>query len=193
MSAEPSWMKANRVMVNNRLSRQVTITCKNCHVDFKVSPYYKDRKKYCSQTCFTQSQRLNKYLKCEVCGSSYYRAPSQVKWRGSSYCSIKCRSVGQGLKYRGENSTNWKGGVTAVNEILRGRKEFKEWRKKIFLRDNFTCQNCGRRGGWLEAHHIKSFAHHHELRYDINNGQTLCKPCHAKTDNYGTKAWQYAS
>ena len=26
-----------------------------------------------------------------------------------------------------------------------------------------------------------------ELRLDINNGRTLCKSCHKKTDNYGFK------
>ncbi|WP_416360620.1 HNH endonuclease [Burkholderia gladioli] len=47
------------------------------------------------------------------------------------------------------------------------------------LRDRFTCQHCGdARGGNLHAHHILPFATHPELRVDVSNGITLCKPCH---------------
>ena len=61
----------------------------------------------------------------------------------------------------------------------------RDWRMAVFQRDNFTCQHCGARGGRLNAHHIKPFKAHPELRHDLANGQTLCVPCHKKTDTYG--------
>jgi len=29
------------------------------------------------------------------------------------------------------------------------------WREKVFKRDNYTCQVCGKKGGYLIADHIK--------------------------------------
>lgn len=61
------------------------------------------------------------------------------------------------------------------------------WRKAIFERDDYTCKECGIQGGYLEAHHIKSWARHPNLRFDMDNGVTLCKACHKLTSNYGNK------
>lgn len=71
---------------------------------------------------------------------------------------------------------------------LRGRIEYKNWRKLVFERDNYTCQICGVRGGILHADHIKPFAYFPELRLKINNGRTLCKNCHKQTGTYLWKA-----
>lgn len=70
---------------------------------------------------------------------------------------------------------------------LGSSREYKIWRKSVFERDNYTCQDCKVRGKYLEAHHIKSWAHYPELRFDINNGLTLCRECHKLTDNYKGK------
>lgn len=61
--------------------------------------------------------------------------------------------------------------------------ELKTWRKKVFERDNYTCQECGA-VGYLHAHHIKRWAEYPDLRFDVDNGQTLCKTCHSKTVGY---------
>jgi 5-methylcytosine-specific restriction endonuclease McrA len=68
-----------------------------------------------------------------------------------------------------------------IDRSLRYSKASIEWRKSVFERDNHTCQECGKRGGYLEAHHVKPFAFFPELRYELSNGQTMCRPCHNKT------------
>lgn len=74
--------------------------------------------------------------------------------------------------------------ITPINSRIRQSVYYKEWRSRCFVRDNFTCQNCKRVGGDLEVHHIKSFRSFPLLRFDVNNGITLCKICHSKIDEH---------
>jgi 5-methylcytosine-specific restriction endonuclease McrA len=77
------------------------------------------------------------------------------------------------------------------------------WRTSVFVRDQYTCMECGVRSGMgkkiiLHAHHIKPLAsilRENSIKtpeeaisclelWDTSNGVTLCKGCHAKTDSY---------
>lgn len=84
----------------------------------------------------------------------------------------------------GENHWNWKGGKTREQERIRKSIEYKLWRTAVYERDDYTCQECGKRGVALNADHIKPFSQYPELRFDLNNGRTLCVECHKKTDTY---------
>jgi hypothetical protein len=87
----------------------------------------------------------------------------------------------------GDKNPSWKGGVTPLNKKLRKSEEYKNWRKQVFKRDDYTCQGCGNME-YIQAHHIKSFANYKDLRFEITNGITLCESCHSVTDNYKGKA-----
>jgi len=86
-------------------------------------------------------------------------------------------------KIRGEKHPNWKGGISPINLQIRQSLEYKIWRRSVFERDNYTCQICGRKGCYLHAHHLKPFAEFPDLRFDTDNGLTLCRECHRKGDN----------
>lgn len=88
----------------------------------------------------------------------------------------------------GEKHPRWKGGNSYGHKTGYYSSEYKKWRMMVFERDNFTCQCCKKVGGYLTAHHIKSFAHYPELRFFLDNGITLCEPCHSLTDNYKGRA-----
>lgn len=88
---------------------------------------------------------------------------------------------------KGEKNGMWKGGITSINRLIRSSFEYEEWRKSVFERDLYTCQMCGGIGGYLEADHIKPFSLFPDLRFDLDNGRTLCKACHRKTDTWGNR------
>lgn len=77
---------------------------------------------------------------------------------------------------KGKNNPRWKGGITKKNHC--DTAKYKELRRKIFQRDNFTCLICKKMGGNLECHHLKEWAKYPELRFNINNCITLCENCH---------------
>lgn len=79
---------------------------------------------------------------------------------------------------KGEKHWNWKGGIGKERHRLMGQIEYKKWRSSVFQRDAWTCQMCQAKGGYLEAHHIKSWSKFPDLRYEVSNGKTLCLPCH---------------
>ncbi len=58
---------------------------------------------------------------------------------------------------------------------------YRDWRRNVWLRDNFKCRmvnnDCN---GRLETHHILGWASFPELRYEVNNGITLCKFHHPR-------------
>jgi hypothetical protein len=85
---------------------------------------------------------------------------------------------------RGEKNGNWQGGIAGLNSGRIKSARYKMWRREVFIRDSFTCQSCGEKNIYLEAHHIQGYSKFPELRFVISNGVTLCQACHKKTDNY---------
>lgn len=98
--------------------------------------------------------------------------------------SVSHRKVGTGkwMKNRiGEKSNNWKGGISkdvhSTNE-----PRYKKWRMEVFIRDGFKCrinnEDCLEKP--IQAHHILRWSEHVELRYEVNNGITLCLAHHPR-------------
>ena len=125
-------------------------------------------------------------LTCAECNTKFETYKSAAEKYKS--CSIECRNAGISRRQQGEASHFWRGGVTDKNMKIRNSLAAKKWRESVFKRDNYTCVSCGQKGGRICADHIKSFSLYPALRFDLDNGRTLCYPCHRKTDNFGFKA-----
>lgn len=98
---------------------------------------------------------------------------------------------------KGQANPAWRGGVTPITVQIKNSNIYQEWRQQVFIRDDFTCQKCGIKGGSLNAHHKKSFsillkevknclpllslydgAMTYSPLWELHNGVTLCKKCH---------------
>lgn len=69
-----------------------------------------------------------------------------------------------------ENKSYW-------NYEERRSSKYKNWKKQVLTRDNYICQRCDSKEN-LVVHHIKKFSENKQLRFDVNNGITLCQKCH---------------
>lgn len=83
-------------------------------------------------------------------------------------------------KMSGENHSNWirdRSKLQKYGDLNKDRRSsaYREWRLNIYKRDGYQCKiNNKDCSGRLEVHHILGYTEHKELRYDINNGITLC-------------------
>jgi 5-methylcytosine-specific restriction endonuclease McrA len=174
-------------------------TCELCNEKFYVHYYRKDTAKYCSRKCHNKVNLINNIknkvykgkkgkdnsnwkggdllVRCETCGDTVKRRVSLIKRYKHVFCSSKCWGVWYSENKSGENHYNWQGGKSKNQRDLHNLK-YTTWRTNVFKKHNYTCQICGNKGGYLHAHHIKRWADYPELRFDINNGMTICRKCH---------------
>lgn len=111
---------------------------------------------------------------CLVCSTAFRCNPSDK----TVTCSPRCRSLKQSRERTGSLNSSWKGGLTPKHLEQRRGLEYKQWRTRVFERDDYTCQKCGQHGGKLQADHDLPFAVYPDLRFEVLNGQTLCVACH---------------
>lgn len=84
-------------------------------------------------------------------------------------------------KLKGRKPWNYKEDRTQVSGGLlrKDSKEYKEWAMNVKHRDNNVCVlNSDKCGGRIESHHIMNWIDYPELRFDINNGVSVCQKHH---------------
>jgi 5-methylcytosine-specific restriction endonuclease McrA len=153
-------------------------TCKACG---KRLP---NRKKvYCSPECRKYNSKKEFKIKklCSVCENEFFT----YKTRPKRYCSVICSKKAQSVRQLGEKSHLWKGGKTDHKRHIREHNLYKEWRMRVFRRDDFTCQDCkisssDKRQPKLTAHHRIPFSVNPKTVFKVSNGITLCWDCHKK-------------
>ena len=164
-----------------------TIACDTCRKIIVVEPYRIRAKKetgkgiFCSHECQWKSMDVGaRVLKtCGHCRKEYLVYRSQVKHRGSKFCSRLCKDIKNGEEHTGKKSSLWRGGVSRAYKTGYWSVAYKRWRKKVFERDNYRCQWCAKRGKqYVQADHIFSFSRFPKKRFLVSNGRTLCISCH---------------
>jgi hypothetical protein len=157
--------------------------CHSCAIITKRSNILIIGQKYGRLTVTTPCLSGKSICICECGTEKTYDNYSIISGHTNSCGCLKIENLlknGKKIKgvWVGENHPNWKGGISSIRQRFNASNDAKKWRESVFKRDEYTCQSCGQIGGILNAHHIKQFAIHSELRLDINNGITLCEKCH---------------
>lgn len=83
----------------------------------------------------------------------------------------------------GPNHPNYNALVSDSQRVKDRRSaENKRWRTAVLQRDGYTCKKCGCTVATtkLNAHHIMSYLDNEPLRFNVDNGITLCVMCHAQ-------------
>jgi endogenous inhibitor of DNA gyrase (YacG/DUF329 family) len=203
--------KCYSVVLSKRNSSQkkgIKINCSYCNSELIRTPYKIKAfdKHFCNLKC--KGLDLSKTntgkdrrgfppklkMICKKCGVEFEIIPALVKDGGGIYCSMNCYNAAKKTTILGSNNPNWKGGITKTSIAIRSSFENRQWRSDVFQRDNYTCQECGVKGVYLHAHHVKSFStivNEYNIKtmedarncmelWNINNGRTLCVECHDK-------------
>lgn len=180
---DTSWLGWFSCLVINRSKLEMQVVCSQCGIEFNKRASLiklaesKNWKNYCSDTCRSLGKRNRVTKHCVVCKNEIIVPASNA----SRYvtCSHECQR-----KHRSDQgNVNWRGGNNQRQYRRKelSRLEYKNWRKAVFERDNYTCQFCNVRGGTMHADHIKPWRYFPELRYELSNGRTLCVKCHRTT------------
>ena len=171
-----------------RIKKGENLNCDFCGLDIYKRKSAIRPHNYCSKKCCGEGIRKRVFIICKSCGREHQRPYSQVKWRGSGFCSRKCKGEWMSEAQKGEKNPQWQGGVSSINHRLRASKKWKIWRAEVFKRDDYTCCDCGGRSAKgrhiiLHPHHKLLFSEYPNSRFLIANGKTLCIDCH-KTKHY---------
>jgi hypothetical protein len=203
-SKDERWLQATRDAAKKRIirSRNCKICgdsispkgekgsglCRSCSRTGGKNPAYKKghTKKRPCKIC---GKEIRGFVPTEMCRLCFLRDPERRKRVSQSHRIL----VASGKHPSGD------GTKTPLQKIIRGSFEMRVWVLAVFSRDGYCCINCGEHNDKITADHIKPFAlvlKENNIKslnealeckelWNINNGRTLCRPCHKLTPTWG--------
>lgn len=164
----------------------------NCGTEFYCEKNRINRKKYCSIKCRCDfhpkgakysdeaRKKISKSRK-GIVFSFVHRMKIGMAHKGTKLSQIHIEKIRNATK--GEKNWQW---IKDRNLLKKSEKKhldsrYKEWMLSVKNRDDWKCRIADDKcNGRLEAHHILNWKNYPELRYEINNGITLCHFHHPK-------------
>lgn len=171
---------------------KLQLICKVCGKSFERFKWEKNGDKdYCSKECYN-NREPDIFVKCDGCGKEIKIFPSQKRYYDKHYCSKECCIRFGPIGKLTENKivdNNYQRFVRKIRHCAR----YFDWRRSIMERDQNKCVKCGSKNK-LTVHHkyvsMYEFCKKHNfnvdliysdpLFFDIKNGETVCRSCHAK-------------
>jgi hypothetical protein len=185
-------------------------TCEVCQRAFTVETWRlkRGRVKYCSYECRNRGRGVTAETRAKMSVAQQARGPrsAETRTRMSAAQQRSPLNAVRAERFRTLNIARTGELIPPELRRLRGKKlqeslreraggvfqyeidvkrthlpEYKAWRQAVFKKDGYRCSTCGATG-YLEAHHVLSWAKHPDQRYVVSNGITLCRPCHGQVD-----------
>lgn len=135
-SCRAEWLKGRTLDGETGHDTKDTFECEFCGDKFQRYST-SNSCKYCSRECSAKDKTGKNHpnaverveYTCTRCGDSVVRRECDVSGE-NIYCSTEC--------YHGPPSDD---------ERVNRKQDIRKWRSKVFERDDYTCQDCGERGG----------------------------------------------
>jgi hypothetical protein len=168
---------SKKCSLQNMPKKGIYRKCKICGKMFYISKTFIKTAKYCSIECQHKGLDKNYYVKCKECGKQYKTTPSQVKHRGSSFCSMICFKKYRKTKYYKNNK---------MKKTTNGKLKKAFWKifsEYIRQRDSVNgygkCISCGRQDYWrnMDAGHYIPKTAGLSLYFDERNVNIQCTYC----------------
>lgn len=141
--------------------------CKECFIEKDIILFVKGLRE------------LYRY-KCKECENKKRRTGKTNSGRFQKGHNLGKRYEKGSLSWSKLNKGNYQG--KRISES-RNSAKYNDWRTKVKERDDFKCIKCAS-GYRISAHHIKKWKDYPDLRFDIDNGVTLCNSCHGKEEGF---------
>lgn len=110
------------------------------------------------------------------CGVDGEYFANHVKNGNSQSCGCLSREMSKARV--GELNQVWNPNLTDEERAGNRGGKITTWAKAVKTRDDFICQVCGSMEK-LVAHHLNGYKNNPDARYDVENGVTMCRDCHA--------------
>lgn len=177
--------------------------CIICDKAFSFVPARSGTAKTCSNACRYVLQKQTRKgeangrwkggartKQCQHCKQEFaWTGEPFVSWVKRKFCSQACIVAGQ-QRFSGEAHPRYNPESTSRSRGL-GSQRQAVWAGAVRKRDDFTCRHCGKHGGDLHAHHVQTWKDAPDLRFDVDNGLTLCIPCHYKVHSAKGKLGEF--
>ena len=162
-----------------RAKESVFVICQGCGMFFPaaIAQLRAGYGKYCSHFCRATYNNPNadsdewQDVICPTCEQFFRKRKCEVRKTkgGKHFCSPECWYAYN----TGSQHCLWGGGQNGRVSL-----EYRQWRSAVLERDFDRCQRCGSLEH-LHAHHIIPWRDDEWERYEVANGITLCRSCHA--------------
>jgi len=148
--------------------------CEICGKSFTAKPSYikKGWGRFCSPKCQYKSYLKGKFVNCEICGKTVWRAPRKIKHSksGKFFCNKSCQTLWRNKEFSGMRHANWKNG-----ESVKYRERMTHSRVPQICN---VCKNQDTRV--LAVHHLDK----NRRNNNLDNLAWVCHNCHYLIHHY---------